>query len=81
MLFVCDLTLFFNLESSPRRVEEDRHRIYWNDLWKLQERSNFPFKFMTDDVQLSSPNSGNCSIDTSVQNFQVLHRVVILIFC
>lgn len=42
---------------------------------------SFPFQSVTDDVQLNSSNSANYDIDLGVHNFQVLCRVVILIFC
>lgn len=66
------MTLFY-LDSNPWRVEADWHRIHWNHLWKLQERWNF--------VIHSSLNSGNLDSDSHAHTVQVLHRVVILIFC
>lgn len=76
MLSVClsagCMPLFY-LDSNPWRAEADRHRIHWNHLWKLQERWNF--------VIHSSLNSGNHDSDSHARNVQVLHRVVILIFC
>lgn len=42
---------------------------------------NFPFQSMTDDVQLNHSKPANYDTDSSVHNFQVLCRVVILIFC
>lgn len=37
-LTLCVCTLCSSLDSYPWRVEGDRLRIYWNNLWKLQER-------------------------------------------
>lgn len=38
ILFWVFLHCVLCLDSYPWRVEGDRYRIYWNNLWKLQER-------------------------------------------
>lgn len=56
-------------------------------MWKLQERLDFTFMILCDNVQITPLDEIPISSDSIVMSIltflllQVLHRVVILIFC
>lgn len=77
---------FLYLEPYPWRAKKDWHWIHWNNMWKLQERLDFSFTFLNNDV-LPTPldkiflsSNSVMTLSPTFPMFQVLHQVVILIF-
>lgn len=77
---------FLYLEPYPWRAKKDWHWVHWNNMWKLQERLDFSFMFLNNDV-LPTPldkiflsSNSVMTLSPTFSMFQVLHQVVILIF-